>query len=493
MRLARKLTLSIVFGVLVVLSAHAFLTIRSDGTFSEQQIKSDAHRTGTLLVQAMARIWKGENEVRALEMVDEANEDNSLVHLRWVLLNVADDDPYAPRAPRALLGPLALGREVYFRDVNADGEAVLRTYVPAPIQHGRPGAIEVTTSLSQQRQHVRATVRNTLVTTVLMGAVCGALALLLGGWFVGRPIRALVGKARRIGTGDLSGALELSQRDEIGELADEMNAMCDRLAAAAADLAVATEAKITVLEQLRHADRLSTVGKLASGIAHELGTPLNVVSGRARMIAGGELTAPENREYADIIVGQAQRMTRIIRQLLDFARRRSAHKSPEDVRQVARQTASLLAPIAEKKGVDIALVEPDLGDESLVAEVDAAQLQQALTNLVVNGIQAMPQGGKIAVTMARAHAQPPADHGGPDGPYLRIDVADQGVGMTEETMAHIFEPFFTTKPVGEGTGLGLSVTYGIVKEHGGWIAIQSVLGKGSTFSVYLPEKVGGVA
>src|SRR5215470_577860 len=484
MRLARKLTLSMVLGVLVVLSVHAVLTVRSDVAFSEQQIESNAHWTGNTLVKAMARIWPREGQVRALELVEEANEDASLGHLRWVWINAQEDDPYAPRAPKALLGPVALGREVHVHDTNADGEEVLRTYVPAPIQRGRPGAIEVTTSMSLQRQHVRATVRNALVTTVVMAAVCGALALLLGGWFVGRPIRALVGKARRIGTGDLSGPLALGQRDEIGELADEMNAMCDRLAAAADDLAAATEAKITVLEQLRHADRLSTVGKLASGIAHELGTPLNVVTGRARMIAGG-LTAPETREYADIIVVQAQRMTRIIRQLLDFARRRSAHKSPEDLRQVARQTVSLLSPIAEKKGVDVAVVE---GDEELLAEVDAAQLQQALTNLIVNAIQAMPQGGTITVSMARERVRPPPDHSGATGSYLRLDVTDQGVGMPEDTMSHIFEPFFTTKPVGEGTGLGLSVSYGIVKEHGGWIAVSSMVGKGSTFSVYLPER-----
>jgi len=257
---------------------------------------------------------------------------------------------------------------------------------------------------------------------VIMGAVCGALALLLGGWFVGRPIKALVGKARRIGAGDLAGPLTLGQRDEIGELGAEMNAMCDRLAAAAADLRAATEAKIGVLEQLRHADRLSTVGKLASGIAHELGTPLNVVSGRARMVAGGELTPAETRECADIIVTQAQRMTRIIRQLLDFARRRSAHKSPEDLGNVARQTVSLLLPIAEKRGVSLVLD----GDEgaALTAEVDVGQLQQALTNLIVNGVQAMPRGGTLTVRAERAHAQPPADHGGAEGDWLRLVVVD---------------------------------------------------------------------
>src|SRR5262249_28436264 len=161
--------------------------------------------------------------------------------------------------------------------------------------------------------------------------------------------------------------------------------------------------------------------------------------GRARMIAGGELSIAELRDSADVIVVQAQRMTRIIRQLLDFARRRGAQKAPEDLRQVARQTASLLGPIAEKRGVTL-----EVGDGgALVAEVDVGQLQQALPNLIVNGVQAMPKGGTIRVDVERAHAQPPADHGGAEGDWLRLVVKDEGEGMTEETMAHIFEPFFT--------------------------------------------------
>src|SRR5262249_17463060 len=147
MRLARKLTLSMVLGVLLVLSVHAFLTVRSDVAFSEQQVESDAHRAGNTLVKAMGQIWPRLGHVRALDLVDEGNEDQSLVHLRWVFLNAPEDDPYAPRAPRALLAPVALGQEVHIRDTNADGEQVLRTYVPAPLQRGRMGAMEVTTSM----------------------------------------------------------------------------------------------------------------------------------------------------------------------------------------------------------------------------------------------------------------------------------------------------------------------------------------------------------
>src|SRR5262249_53110382 len=155
----------------------------------------------------------------------------------------------------------------------------------------------------------------------------------------------------------------------------------------------------------------------------------NVVSGRARMIAGGEATAEETKENAVIILEQAQRMTRIIRQLLDFARRRGAHKSPADLRQVAGQTVALLTPLADKKEITLVL---DQGEHSM-AEVDTGQMQQALTNLIVNGIQAMPKGGKINVALSEVHARPPADHAGAPGEWVRLSVTDEGEGMAPET------------------------------------------------------------
>jgi signal transduction histidine kinase len=231
-----------------------------------------------------------------------------------------------------------------------------------------------------------------------------------------------------------------------------------------------------------------TVGKLASGIAHELGTPLNVVAGRARMIMEPDVTPEEVQNNARIVVEQSERMTRIIRQLLDFARRRGPQKAPCNLAQVARQTVSLLRPLAEKRGVQAAVLAPDdLAD----VEADGSQIQQVLTNLVVNAVHAMDKGGTVTVTLTDEDATPPPDHGGVRARWLRVDVADSGKGIAPEHLSHIFEPFFTTKDVGEGTGLGLSVAYGMVREHGGWIAVRSQLGQGSTFSVYLPR--GGPA
>jgi signal transduction histidine kinase len=125
-------------------------------------------------------------------------------------------------------------------------------------------------------------------------------------------------------------------------------------------------------------------------------------------------------------------------------------------------------------------------------QVDTSMIEQALTNLVVNAIQAMPTGGTISVRLGADVITPPADIEGPVAEYAYVCVEDQGVGMTSEQMTHAFEPFFTTKDVGEGTGLGLSVAYGIVRDHGGWIGVASEIGKGSRFSIYLPLAQGTV-
>jgi signal transduction histidine kinase len=294
----------------------------------------------------------------------------------------------------------------------------------------------------------------------------------------------LAEKARRVGRGDFSGPLALGRRDEMGELAAEMNAMCERLVEARAAVAAQAAARIAVLEQLRHADRLMTVGKLASGIAHELGTPLNVVEVRAGMIAAGEASGDEARAYARAVVEASEHMTRIVRQLLDFARPRGPDRAEEDVRRIAARTLELLEALAGKRGVALAL----RGGPPAVAEVDAGQLQQVLTNLVANAIQAMAGPGEVEVTVERRRASPPAGSGGAEGVHVVVRVRDAGRGIAEEDLPHVFEPFFTTKDVGEGSGLGLSVAYGIVREHGGWMEAESRQGEGSVFSVYLPAK-----
>jgi signal transduction histidine kinase len=300
----------------------------------------------------------------------------------------------------------------------------------------------------------------------------------------GRIGRALSEKARRVSTGDYTAPLTIEQNDEIGELAREMNHMCDELTASRGRLERETKERERAQGALRHADRLTTVGLLGAGIAHELGTPLNVVSLRARMIASGELSEHADvRASAESIHEQAGQMTRIIRQLLNFARRSSPSSAPFSLTTMVRESASMLRPLAEKASVRFDLSALD----EVEVTGDADQLQQALTNLSVNAVQAMARkGGTVSISLKRDRVTPPPDLGGAAVDCARLEVRDDGPGMDADTAGRIFEPFFTTKPVGEGSGLGLSVTWGIMRDHHGWISVDSQPGSGSTFTLFIP-------
>ncbi|WP_437525247.1 ATP-binding protein [Sorangium sp. So ce726] len=482
MRLASKLTLALVLVMCAALGLYGYLSVRRERALFEADMRRDEHLIGIALRAAVVETWRRDGMGEALQLLDEMSEREDGVRFRWVWLDAPAGDRFAPALPAAEIAELSRGTEVFRIEREGDKSGRFYTYAPVGVEPARVGAIEISESLEEEEAYVQESVLSTVVTIVALAALSGLLAMTFGQVLVGRPTRRLVDKARRIGEGDLGGPLLLPQRDELGRIAHEINAMCEHLAEARERAARETTARIAMLEQLRHADRLTTVGKLASGIAHELGTPLNVVGGRAKMIARG-LPQEEAAESARIIAEQADRMTKIIRQLLDFARRRVAQKAPADLAHIARQTLALLEPLARKRSVTLRLDEASGG--ATHAEVDSGQMQQVLTNLIMNGMQSMKRGGELTVRVERARARPPADHGGAEGEHVAVRVTDGGEGVAPENIPRIFEPFFTTKDVGEGTGLGLSVSYGIVREHGGWIGVESELGKGSTFTVYL--------
>jgi signal transduction histidine kinase len=256
-----------------------------------------------------------------------------------------------------------------------------------------------------------------------------------------------------------------------------MNAMCTQLSDA-------QTAKLRALEGLRHAERLGTVGKLASGLAHELGTPLNVITLRAKAIAAGRAEGERAREAATSIAEQATRMTNLVRQLLDFARRKPPQRESVDVVEIVSRTADLVETVATKARVRL---EVRAASEIPRVRGDGNQLEQVITNLLMNAIHAMPDGGTVQLRTSTEETTPPADHGGAKGRFVAIAVEDEGTGIASDALPHIFEPFFTTKGVGEGTGLGLAVCYGIVRDHGGFIDVKAQGRQGVVFTVYLPE------
>lgn len=482
MRFARKLAYALWLGICVVYGVNGLERYRREAELFETDIRRDHEVMGRGIVAAVAELWEDEGKERALDIVERANERESQVLIRWVDLGAPAGDTRAPTAPREQLSRVAEGEIASWTDQTGVGS--IYSYVPLHVGDRWTGAIELSETLQAERDYLRSSLFRMMATFGSLALMSGLVAMALGVVFVGRPIRLLVEKARRVGAGDFDGRLELRQRDELGELATEMNAMSARLAAARDRVDAETKARTLALDQLRHAERLTTVGKLASGVAHELGTPLNVITVRAQMIADGEVEGREARDGARVIREQTERITRIIRQLLDFARRRTPDRAVHDLVAVVERSVALLAPLAKKAGV---VVVVDCPERPLRAMIDPVQVQQVLANLVMNGIQAMPEGGNLTIGLQRTNAESPPDLGTGLLRCVAVTIVDDGGGMDQATLSQVFDPFFTTKSVGEGTGLGLSVAYGIVREHGGWIVARSALGEGTSFTVFFPE------
>jgi two-component system NtrC family sensor kinase len=485
--LTRKFILATMAVVCVVLLGSAIVELRRERLLFEEDMAHDATTMVGALADAFAERWRSGGRLAARELLRRAEASTGAIRIGWRPLEDVDIDRRARGAGGASLeAPLSA---VSWRQLQ-DGEGYLVTAVRLDSPDGRHGAILVAESLADEQEYIRGSLRNHLVTLLALLVLGGAGTWFVGQHFVGRPVELLVHKARRAGSGDLGGPVVVSQRDELGELASEMNQMCDRLAESGERVRAESEARLEALEQLRHAERLGTVGRLASGVAHELGTPLNVVLARAGLIragAGGD----EIDQHALAIERQVQRMSQIIRGLLDFSRTSAARKARVSPERLAGATAAMLRPMAHKAGVSIS-VELTGGAPPPPAVADEGQLQQVLTNLVVNAIQASPPGGQVRIAIGSAAAGAiPLGPGGErvDGTALLITVSDDGPGMNDSVLRKVFDPFFTTKPVGEGTGLGLAVSQGIVREHGGFIDVESTEGHGSRFTVVLPTTV----
>jgi len=322
--------------------------------------------------------------------------------------------------------------------------------------------------------------------TVLLAS--GLLMSILGWLFVGRPIQRLIETTRRIASGELEAEPDIHQDDELGELAIELGKMGHQLAAERKRREAEESAKLRALEQLRHADRLRSVGQLASGLAHELGTPLNVVSGRARLIETAEGVSEELQSDARVIRDETAKMTGLVKQLLGFARRRQPEREEADVAGAAARVTQMLKPLASKHGAEIELVVPG---GPCVMRGDPLLVEQAITNVAVNGLQSMTTGGRLTIAVTQRLVARP--DGGERVPSAVVTLTDDGPGISEQVRSRIFDPFFTTKDVGEGTGLGLSVVYGILEDHGGFVQVRNVPTRGAQFDLVFPLEGKGAS
>jgi signal transduction histidine kinase len=276
-----------------------------------------------------------------------------------------------------------------------------------------------------------------------------------------RPLRRFVSYAERIATGDYSPVTPARRyRDEFSNLAIAINKMIREI-----------EAK---QEQLIQSHKVTAIGLLTSGIAHDLNNPINNVNITAEYILENydNISSEEKKALLTDIMQQGERASSTVKELLHFTRAKPDALEQLDMTNLIDGTLKLLQ---NQLNLNKITLEKEYATALPAIEGNRDNLQQVFLNLFLNAIQAMPRGGVLRTVATDTHMG-----------LLKIDVIDNGVGIKSEYLQNIFDPYFTTKEVGEGTGLGLAVCFGIVKKHGGKIAVSSEPGKGSTFTVFLP-------
>jgi len=337
-----------------------------------------------------------------------------------------------------------------------------------------------------------ATSRNTFS---LIFAV-GTSAIILVGYVlsqsIARPILRLRAMAQAVASGDLTQQSELKRADEIGELGMAFDLMTQRLrertaeanqlymealqhnrelAETNAQLADSNARLQAAQRQLIQSEKLAAIGQLTAGIVHDVRNPLTVIRALTELLQEEKELDPNWREQLDAIRTNASRANIIVSDLLKFSRQSAPELTYRDLRETVEAALRLTAYLARTASVTLV---SELPPAPVNLYYDPPQIEQVLINLIQNAIHAMPRGGMLKVGLC------------PDGHAAAIRVQDTGIGIPPENLGRIFDPFFTTKPEGEGTGLGLSVGYGIVSNHGGDINVESVVGLGTTFTVVLP-------
>ena len=327
-------------------------------------------------------------------------------------------------------------------------------------------------SYEQPLQDLAATQRNLIV----MSGVAIVLGSLVVCFLVGKvtkPLRELRDSAEAVGRGDFSRRVPVRSQDECGELARVFNQMTENLKTSREQLETTVATLKSTQAQLIQSEKLSGIGQFIAGVAHELNNPLTSVLGFSELMKHA-VVAPKDKHYLDVLNKSALRCQKIVQALLSFARRQSPERKPTLVNELIEASVDLLQYQLRKGSVKVITRFDGELPEILV---DPHQMQQVFVNLLNNARQAIEASQTEGWIRIRTET---------DSRRVRIIFQDNGPGISPENLARIFDPFFTTKGVGEGTGLGLSLCYGIVKEHGGVITANSRPGEGATFSIELP-------
>lgn len=374
------------------------------------------------------------------------------------------------------LTELASGKSRIGEYGEVGGREVYSYFIPLTSGDGSGvGLLQVTRRRSEIESYLRRLRLQTVLLLSLGALVMIALVIYGHEGAIGRHLGRLSRSMAQVEGGDHEHRAEPAGPRELAALATGLNTMLDSLAEASAEIAEQKETQIELESRLWHAEKLAAIGRLATGVAHELGTPLSVIDGKAqRLLRELESGSPAAIGF-ETIRAEVRRLEEIVRQLLDFGRRSQIRRKPVLAEVLASSAIAAVEEEAEAQGTKLSIEGPI---PSPTLTVDPIQIEQVLTNLLRNAIQAT-DAGRVELSWFE------------DGNELGFIVDDDGPGIPPASRQRIFEPFYTTKPVGAGTGLGLSVAHGIVEEHGGRLEVcASPLG-GARFTLRVREQDPG--
>lgn len=475
--------------VAVTLAIFAVLDLRAGAAGRSRELKRHIQEVALPLRYQIEDSAAGLAEVRRATEVKSIPRDRGPLRVDIVPVT-ANAMPPLGAPSKSRLTAFTEGRS---RELFADDNG--RLLYSLPIRGATPdalgnfqvlGALEVSVDATSLQRSFRADLWRTL--PILFGIV---ITVFLAVFYLSRslvtgPISKLLTGVDDVAHGDLSRVLLAEREDEIGDLAARFNEMTFSLRESRSETKRHTETRAALEQKLFQTEKLATIGQIAAEIAHEVGTPLNVISGRAKGMVKKSDDPKAIEKNANIIAEQTARITRIIQRLLDFSRRKVGEEENQLVNLNAL-TLNTMEFLESKLAAAQVRHKLNRADDLPLIKGNPDHVLQILINLVLNATEAMSAtGGDLHVETAEVTRRRPGLEVAPELATVVVSVSDTGPGIPEEDRDKIFEPFYSSKTSTGGTGLGLAVVHGIVKEHDGWLEFSESPGGGSCFSVYFP-------
>ena len=494
MKLGTKLTLYLSLIIIVVLSGYGYFLVMTRRDILIRKMKVEVRSIGQTLKVSLEKISLAREMEYVQDLIDAVEEDEKTLgvivyhHEKEFLFRSRSIEkgfePYLELIKRSIKEDRPL------EEFGAYKRFPIFSYT-FPLKDRKRriiGGVSILQHTSFVEEDIKKAEWSILITIfVLIGGTLSLVLFVTRKW-ISQPISQLMEGIKNMARGNLHTRIDLKRGDELSELGHAFNQMAVDLKEAQDRIIEEAEMKLELERGLRQSEKLATIGQLASGLAHEIGTPLNIISGRVELTKRRLEDKEGAQKNLDIIAQQTERITKIIQQLLGFVRKKKPEQKNLNITTLLEATLDFLDHEIQKQKVKVVR---EIKDDLPSVTGDPDQLQQVFLNIILNAIQSIPQGGTVRLS---ASSKWISKEGLEDDSrrYVEVCVEDTGIGMEREVMENIFNPFFTTKEKDRGTGLGLTVSQGIVQDHEGWIDVESEVGKGSVFKVYLPSGEGEV-